>query len=284
MEKYIGTQCYGLRKEFEKDFIGTIDRIAEIGFTAIEPLITLGRTQGKIPLDIWSIEMLELAAEEAADKGMSIPSMHVGAGIGNITIPAKKVADSIAEIHDMTGCSNYVFSGMFSDAAGAKKWGTYLRTVSDLIRPMGCTVIYHNHDDEWAQIKVGGQPVRAIEYFLSVAGPDVMLELDVGWASLGYDEVRLADRYRRRIAMLHCRDFDKKALSGRYTRKNMPVEYFVPVGTGAVKVREIIEMADQFPAFNGALIVEQEKYSGEMLDAMAASFDTISSWIGAAQE
>ena len=279
MTDRIGTQCYGLHKEFDEDFRGTLSRIAAIGLDCVEPYLMLQEEQGRTPKDRWSYSLLREAKQQLDELGVSIPSAHIGAGFMSFTMPREKITEGILRVHEIAGISNYVFSGMFSGPRGAGKWGRLLHDVSGDVRPYGCTVVYHNHDDEWKRIRRGSDTLRALDCFYEYAGPDVMLELDMGWAAFAWDELQAAQAYRDRIVMMHCRDFAKEAMSGRYHRVTMPASMYVPVGDGAVKVREVIGMRRDMPYFNGNLIIEQEKSTRGMLADIEVSCRRIRGWL-----
>lgn len=276
----IGTQVYGLKTEFEQDFEGTLEKIARMGFTRIEPLvIPIDEQLPILPMDMWSFALLGRAQQAAESLGLSMKTVHVGAGLGSPDQPDRIIADSLLKIREIAGTDGFVFSGMFSDLEGARRCGEHLAVIAEYVKDAGCTVIYHNHNDEWALIETGQETMPAMDLFYRFAGPDVMLELDIGWTALVRDELQTAAAYADRIVELHCRDFSDEAFSGKYTRQTMPARCFVPVGTGRVKVREIMEAAKAFPHFGGDYIVEQEQSDGSMLESMERSLRTMQGWL-----
>ncbi len=60
----------------------------------------------------------------------------------------------------------------------------------------------------------------------------------------------------------------------------MGPEQFAPIGEGAVRHAEVIAMRDRFPNFDGSVIIDQDKYTGEMLDALRTGFENVKHWIG----
>lgn len=279
MSDRIGTQCYGLSKEFGDDFAGTLSRIAAIGYDAVEPFLMLQEEQGRTPKDRWSYSLLGEAKSQLDELGVSISSAHIGAGFMNFTMPRGQITEGILRIHEIAGIEKYVFSGMFSGARGARKWGQLMHDLSEDVAPHGCTLVYHNHDDEWKKIRADGRDLRALDYFFEYAGPDVMLELDMGWAAFAWDEREAAKTYRDRIVEMHCRDFAGEAMSGRYRRVTMPSSMYVPVGDGVVRVKEVIGMRRDMPHFGGDLIVEQEKSTRGMLADIEISYQRIRGWL-----
>ena len=48
----------------------------------------------------------------------------------------------------------------------------------------------------------------------------------------------------------------------------MPVEAFAPIGEGAIHTKEVLALIDELPRFAGTVIIDQDKYSGDMLTAL----------------
>lgn len=263
----IGIQTYGLARELTADFSGTIWTLHELGFQAIEPYILFQKNQLGIPKNMMSQGLLAQLKAQTDSYGMTIPSAHVGVGAGWATLPASVIIRNLRQISQRFGIRRFVFSGMFSSAAGAKHWGTLLGKVARELADDGCQILYHNHECEFQEITVDGRKMQALEYFFSVAGAEVLLQLDMGWARFAGDEVALARQYGQRIATLHCKDFQPEALSGRYTRQNLPAQQFAPIGEGVVNTAGVLAAAADFPHYDGVVLIDQDKWSGPMLEA-----------------
>ena len=280
MSAIIGAQVYGLKQEFEQNLEGTLEQIADMGFGRFEALaIPLEEQISLLPADIWSLEYLKRAAGVAGRRGVTMPTLHICAAIGAEDQPDRLIADGLLRIQEITGTTGFVFSGMFRDAEKAQLFAEHLSVISDYVKPQGCTVIFHNHDDECHDLEVGGERMRVLDYFFRLASPDIMLEMDIGWTALVCDAMQLAEQYKDRIVDLHCRDFYPAAFSGRYTRTEMPAELFAPVGLGKIPVREIMKTARSFPHFSGDYVVEQEKSAHSMLADLELSCRNMRKWL-----
>ena len=143
-----------------------------------------------------------------------------------------------------------------------------MRRISDAIVPHGCRIVYHNHDDEFKQIRFRGKTVEAMEAFLTLTSPDVLLQVDIGWAGLAGDEVAIIKRYADRIMSIHLKDFYPAYKTGNYTRKNMPAEAFAPVGDGVIRTKEVLSLLDTLPHFAGTVVIDQDECGGSMLEAL----------------
>lgn len=273
--KGIYTQSFGLGREFTADLSGSIQRLYEIGFNGIEPFVLFNKQQGNMPKNLWALDTLEMATDKMKQLGMAIPSVHIGVAFGWFSMPAKGIAKNIQLLHEQFGIDNFVMGGTFHSVAAAKHWAKLMTNVSQAVAPFGCHVIYHNHDDEFCKVPVGGKSMEAMEVFLEHTAPEIMLQLDIGWAAVAGDELDITNRYADRIAMLHLKDFYPPYKNGKYTRKNMPPEAFSPMGEGSVKIGEILSLRDRLPNFNGAIIIDQDKTAGEMLKALEVGYKNV---------
>ena len=275
----IATQTFGLSKEFSEDLEGTIRKLYDIGFRAIEPFILFREKQGRLPKNLWAYDTLAAASKTMQELGMTIPSAHIGVGFGWFFMPVEKIVKNVVMLHEGYGIRDFIVSGPFGTPAQAKHWASLARRISDAVTPNGCRILYHNHDDEFRQIRRHGTTTELMELFLEKTGPNVLLQLDVGWAGIAGDERRLVNRYAGRIASLHLKDFYPAYRRAPYTRKNMPAEAFAPVGGGAIAIREILSRKDCLPKLGDTLIIDQDKTCGEMLEALKTGRDNICSMI-----
>lgn len=274
----IGTQTFGLSKELTSDFSGTIKKLHDIGFTCIEPLILFQEEQKNTAKHLWTYELLKEAKPLLDSYGIQIPSVHVGAGIGFFTMPANRVIENLIRLNEEMGIDTFVFSGIFHSKIVAKKWGRLVNTVAKEMCPRGCTIAYHNHDDEFTLLNVNGQTMSAMDYFLEIAGEDILLQLDIGWAALSGNEYAIVQKYANRIVSLHYKDFYREGLTGQYSRAKMPANAFAPIGEGVVKSEAIYRICHKLPHFNGTILIDQDKYTGNMLDSLRTGYQNLLSY------
>ena len=263
----IATQTFGLKQELTADLTGTIERLHAFGFDAIEPYILFSEKQGNNPGNLWAFDTLQIAAEKMRELEMAILSAHIGVGFGWISMPVSMIVKNILKLHETYGIERFVVSGPFSIPGEARHWASLTRKLSNEVHPHGCTILYHNHDDEFRKVRYKSETVSAMDVFLDQTSPDVLLQVDIGWAGLVEDERQLVHRYADRIASLHLKDFYSDYMSG-YSRKTMRAEAFAPIGEGAIHTQEVLALIDELPYFAGAVIIDQDKYSGNMLSAL----------------
>lgn len=276
----ICTQTFGLGKEFSEDLIGTIHKLHQIGFDGIEPFVMFNAQQGKLPKNLWAQDTLAIAKKEMDALGMTIPSAHIGVAFGWFSMPVNTIAQNIQMVHEQFGITDFVISSTFGTVAQTKHWAKMMRKITDAIGPFGCRVLYHNHDDEFHKVRHQGEEVEAMEAYLDLAGKDMLLQMDIGWAGIAGDEETIVERYSSNIASLHLKDFYPAYRNGHYTRKYMPTEAFAAIGDGAVKTEQILAKRNLLPNFSGNVIIDQDKSTDDMLKALETGYGHVRTMLG----
>ena len=121
-----------------------------------------------------------------------------------------------------------------------------LDKAGEKLRKEGLYLCYHNHDHEFRKSFNGA---RYFDLLMAHTSPEnVFLNLDLGWATLGGENVpELMRRVKDRIKLLHFKDF--------YDINNR--DSFTTLGTGIVKIQELIAEADKLDI--EYITVEQDK-------------------------
>ena len=259
----IATQTFGIGKLLAEDLEEAVSKLQALGFDGIEPYLLLNQKQGKMPPQLFAFDRMAQLKKIMDAKGMTIPSAHVGIGFGGLMMPAGMAIKNLKKAHEAFGVRYFVTSGLFSDAKGARKWAKLCRKVAQALKPIGCTVVYHNHDSELKTITVNGKAMSVLDYFLDQAGPDVMLQIDIGWAAVLADEVEVVKKYRDRLVSIHLKDMYDGYCN--YDARTMPTEMFAPIGNGCVKTAEVLALLEQLPLVEDRLIIDQDKSAGDML-------------------
>ena len=273
----MATQTYGLGKELTENFEQTLQEIKKIGFNAIEPLLNLREYQEDAQKNKWSMETLCEGKTILDQLGLKISSVHVGIETGPFVRPAD-IAKKFLRIHDMTGADTFVASGMFESEASARTLGETFRKLSPYLASEGCRILFHNHNDEFHRVVYKGQNKMALDVFLDYAGPQTQLQLDIGWAGFEENELMIVEKYKERIYSLHLKDFYLGYAKRGYTRQSIPAEAFAPIGDGCIRTERILSMLPSFPDFCGTLVIDQDKYSGNMMEALKRGIANIKSW------
>jgi sugar phosphate isomerase/epimerase len=261
-----------MRKQLQENFLPTLEVLRKIGFTVYEPMILPIKMPVMLPPLIWTMDDLASQAACLQAVGFAVPSAHIIAKIEQSSFIPTEMAQTLKQIHVRLGITHFVFGGMFETTADAKVWGEYLHTLQDLLKIHGLQVLYHNHDVEFSTICVDGISMTAMDYFLSFAGKDVLLELDIGWARFAVDDVSLAQKYADRIAILHMKDFIPQVLNHSCTRDELPAAAFTPIGVGAVRTKEVLHLTESMPCFIGLSIIDQDQSATPTLEELQTGY------------
>jgi sugar phosphate isomerase/epimerase len=184
----VALELYTVRDELERDFAGTLRRVAAMGYPAVE---------GGHFRTIETGEMKALLDET----GLQMPAVLFG-------LPALE-ADLDAEIDYCRAIeSSYlVLSWVHPAQFAGEVLPALARRLNELGRryhERGLVFGYHNHDHEFAQ----RDGAYLLDYLLDATDPVlVMLELDVYWAAYaGADPAAYLRRRAGRVPLLHLKD------------------------------------------------------------------------------
>ncbi|GAA1680483.1 sugar phosphate isomerase/epimerase [Kribbella sp. NPDC056951] len=234
----LSLQLYTVRHKLEEDFDATLARIAEIGFTKVEPFGVPG--------------IADQLAEALPKHGLSAPTTHAGLLRDEDAAPIYAAAQKLGI---STVIEPFIDPARWQSADDVKATAEALNQASVEAAKHGITVGYHNHHFE-LESKIDG--VHALEIFVDHLNDDVVLELDTYWAAVGGADVpALLKKWGSRVVALHVKDGD-----GTLDNKAQTA-----VGDGTIAVADILAAAPQ-----ALRVVELDDFSGEIFDAVEGSF------------
>lgn len=244
-KKSIGVQLYTVRKEINKDLIGTLKKVADIGYTSIEPAgYRDGKFYGKVPKEFKKI---------ANDLGLEVLSSHNGIRPDHIE---KIVEDNVSLGVDYTVLP-YLGNTQRKTLDDYKKLAESFNTYGEVCNKAGIKFAYHNHAFEFDVM----EDKFPYDVLLEGTDPDlVSFEMDLYWLKkAGKDPIDYFDKYPGRFAMWHVKDMDP--LSGKYTE----------VGSGNIDFKEIFNN----PSKSGMqyFFVELDNSERPALESIKISYD-----------
>ncbi|HEV8516128.1 MAG TPA: sugar phosphate isomerase/epimerase [Candidatus Limnocylindrales bacterium] len=239
----IGLQLYTVREQTASDMIGTLRRVAEIGYGAVE-FAGWGNTT---PRDILHV----LEAE-----GVTAIGAHV-ALVDLETRPMQVLAEC-----EIVGCRwvvvPWVPDSWRATSADASRLAARLNDLGELCQAEGMRLAYHNHEAEFGRLEEG----TVWETLIAETWPDLVdLELDAYWASVaGQDPEIVLRQSMDRVRLMHVKD-RAPGLEMRDT----------PVGQGTLPWKPIIEEAE----ISGVewFIVEQDEPADALKDIETSLFN-----------
>ena len=270
----IGVNTYGLTPVMQEDFHGALRHLADTGFDSIEALVIPKKTRKVLHNAVTTEETFPAFAKAVHDYGMTVSSAMIFNRLGPRFLPRTSVLRTLRFLRHTYGIQDFSFNAAFTDAKGARFWAEYLSDLEQELRGDDCHILFHNHDQELNKVCVDGEEMLAMDYFFRLVSPQVLLELDIGWAGNGADEVALAKQYADRIRILHLKDFAHGS-KGKYHNPNVPHELFVPIGEGEIRTREVLDMRDNFPQFSGNIIIDQDFSVGDMLQDLRTGYQNV---------
>jgi sugar phosphate isomerase/epimerase len=234
----LSVQLYTVREALQEDLPGTLKRLAEVGFTQVEPF------------NFTAYDGLGAALKEA---GLSAPTTHAHL-LGGDTDQAA-VFEAARALGIGTVIDPFVAPDRWQNAADIAKTAAELNAAAKVAAGYGIRVGYHNHNHELESI-VDGR--AALEVLADQLDDAVVLELDTYWAVVGgQDPVALLGRLGDRVVALHVKD-------GPGTKDNLDQ---VAVGSGSMPVRAIIEAAP-----DALRVIELDDSRGDRFQAVADSY------------
>jgi sugar phosphate isomerase/epimerase len=230
-------QLYSVRDQFADDPKATLDRLAGIGFTQVEPY--------------GLVEHAAALKSGLAATGLTAPTTHMHLA----DTDQDEVFRVAADLGIATVIEPAIRGEEWQTAVGVAAIATTLNTAAAKAAGYGLKVGYHNH---WWELESVIDGRHALEVLADRLDPAVVLEVDTYWAVAGgADAPALLERLGARVAAIHVKDGDLSTdASGQ-----------VPAGQGRVPVAEILAAAP------GALrVVEFDRYDGDIFEALAASY------------
>lgn len=242
--KPISIQLYTVREVAAQDFLGTLRKIADIGYKGVE----YAGLHGHDPKEI---------AKLVADLGMRVSSSHTG-------LPTEENVGQLVETEAALGNTRLI-SGFGPDAFktmdAVKEAAAKFNKAAELVKPHGMTFGVHNH--WWEFDKIDGQYVYDI---LMAEAPDMFGELDVYWTAYGHaDPVETVSKHKARLPLLHIKDGMLE--EGKHVH--------TAVGSGKLDIPAIVGAAD--PNVLEYLVVELDACETDMMEAVRKSYEYLTS-------
>jgi sugar phosphate isomerase/epimerase len=231
----LSVQLYSVRDAFAEDPAATLSRLAEIGFTRVEPYGVLENVA---------------VLRGLGDFGLSAPTAHARL----IGADQRAVFAAAAECGIGVVIDPMVKSEHWQDPAHIAATAAALNDAAKLAAEHGVTVGYHNH---WWELesRIGGR--SALEVFAEHLDPALVLEVDTYWATAGgADAPALLRGLGDRVRAIHVKD---GALATDGSGQ-------VPAGQGRVPVADVLAAAP-----DALRVVEFDRYDGDIFAGLAAS-------------
>lgn len=239
----VGLQLYTVRNDMLKDNVGTLKKIASIGYKEIE---SAGSQKGSY----YGLKPSEMK-KVCSDLGMTLRSGHV-----HYDKNWQQTVDDAAE----SGQEYLIVSVMPTNGQTVdnyKSVAEVFNKAAEVAKKSNITFGYHNHDSEFD--KDNGKVLYDV--LLENTHPDlVKMEMDIGWVIVtGNDPLAYFAKYPGRFPLWHLKDMDLKA------------KHSVEFGKGALDVKKMFE--NKKKAGMKYFFVEQEEYTGTAFECLKYNMD-----------
>lgn len=213
----VAVQMYSLREESQKDFAGTLKKVAELGFDGVEFAGFGGLTaeEVKVLLD---------------EYGLQAAASHV---------PLEELENNLAKVIEeqkIIGSKYVVCPYLMPNRRSEEDYQsliTLLDEIGETCRQEGITLCYHNHDFELERLKDGRVALEAI--FNDTNPENVKTELDIYWLTkAGEKPVEWISRYNNRAPLVHLKDMT-----------NDEEQFFAELGTGGVDLEAVLNIGEE---------------------------------------
>ena len=240
----IGFQLYSIRKQIEKDFELTIQRIAAMGYKGVETYA--------LPPNI----TLKNAAEVFKKNRLEVFSMHT-------ELPVGDQRAHILELADAYGSQRVVYAGWpqgekYKDKEAIEKTAATYNEVAAFLKTKGLKFGLHNH---WWEFELVDN-IYPFYYLLEHLDKSIFFELDTYWIKVGgLTPSKVVRDFGSRAPLLHIKD--GPAVKGEKGYEQ------IPVGKGSMDFIAISEAGKKSTQW---MVVEFDEYAGDIFEGLQSSY------------
>ncbi|MED1203694.1 sugar phosphate isomerase/epimerase family protein [Heyndrickxia acidicola] len=250
----VAIQMYTLREECERDFAGTLKKVAELGFDGVEFAGYGGLTAGEVRL------LLDELGLKAASSHVSLDELE-----SNLT--------QVIEDQKTLGSRYVVCPYLAPERRSAEDYRaliSFLNKAGEVCEKEGITLCYHNHDFELDRLPDGRKALESI--FEETHADHVKAELDVYWlAKAGEEPIEWINRYKDRAPLIHLKDMTKDE-----------EQFFAELGTGSIDIDSILQIGEN--AGVKWWVVEQDMSRRTPFESVEISMNYLKTKLKAASE
>lgn len=269
----VGVQLYSVRADMTKDPLGTLKKVADMGYKNVEHANYVNRkfygysaTEFKKVLD---------------DLGLKMPSGHTVMGKqhwdeakGDFTDLWKQTVEDAAICEQKYVISPWLDVSLRKDMDSLKRFMDVFNKSGELCQKSGMKFGYHNHDFEFS-LKLNAIPVY--DLILNNTDPKLVIQqLDIGnMYGGGGRAADLLKRFPGRFESMHVKD--ELAVASTVAGGSEKFESTI-LGTGLINTKEVIDMGRKSGG-TVHFIVEQESYQGKApIDTIKEDLEILHKW------
>lgn len=246
----IAVQLYSVRKEMEKDMMGTLKRIADIGFETVETAFW--------PKDV----SIKQAGQFLRDAGLSVCSAHIELPVGDQKTAMLEAAKEL-------GCKKMIWHGWpedirYGSLTGTKQLVDIYNEANRFAKANGLQFGIHNH---WWEFRNKAGKRFVYEVLLETLDRDIFFEIDTYWVKVaGQDPAAIIKKFSKRAPLLHIKDGPAVWNDSLADDNPNPM---VAIGKGTQNFPAIVKAAGGNTEW---MIVEMDKTTTDVFEALQESY------------
>ncbi|MEN0003854.1 MAG: sugar phosphate isomerase/epimerase [Bacteroidota bacterium] len=253
----MGIQLYTVRDDMEKDPIGTLEKLSQMGYEHVESAgFKEGQYYGMSPKAFKKV---------LDDLGLTLYSGHNSTGTAEPELRGCLYNDwelavaSAAEAGQQYMVIAYLQEQERQSLDDYKKVSEQLNVAGEMCKKYGLQLAYHNHDFEFE--KFDGQ--IAYDVMLDSTEAELLaMELDLYWITKAqYDPFAYFEKYEGRFPLWHVKDMDATA-----------EQFFTEVGNGIIDWEPIFRAA-QTSGMQHFFVEQDQCKNHQPLESVAISLN-----------
>jgi sugar phosphate isomerase/epimerase len=268
-QSIVGLQLYSIREDMKKDPLGSLTKVAKMGYKFVEHADYVNRK-------FYGFSAVEFK-KILDDLDLQMISGHTVMGRQHWDDTKKDFSDSWKQTVEDAGVlkQKYVVSpsmdsSMRNNYDDFKRYMDIFNKCGQLCQKSGMKFGYHNHDFEFSE-KLNGQ--KLFDIMMKSMDPElVVVQLDIGnlynGGAVALDVVK---QYPGRFENIHVKD-EIKSGSGKEKYES------TIIGEGIVNAREVVDLATKIGGTT-CYIIEQESYQNKTpMDCVKADLEIMKKW------
>jgi sugar phosphate isomerase/epimerase len=267
----LGLQLYSVRDAMGKDPVGSLKKLADMGYIHVEHANYINRKfYGYSAKDFKKL---------LADTGLQMPSGHTvmtahdwDTATNDFTDKWKYTIEDAAEVGQRYVISPWLDESLRTDVDGLKRFMGQFNKCGELCKSHGMTFGYHNHNFELST-KVNGNTLY--DFILTNTDPSLVAQqMDIGnMLGAGGVAIDLLKKYPGRFELMHVKDEIKST-----TGQGMDGYDSTVLGEGVMPVHDILKEARKIGG-TSQFIIEQESYQGkDPFDCVKIDLQIMKKW------
>ncbi len=260
----VGVQLYTIRDEIERDPLGSLKRVSDLGFRYLELAgYTDGLFYGYVPAEFRKI---------VNDLGMEIISSHAMIDASDKSYDSmKKMAVDHAALGVKYCIQPWVFEEDRTTLASYTKMTAVWNMTGRIMKEYQIQFGYHNHNFEFDSVE--GQ-IPYYDILMKELDRDlVTMELDLFWAvKAGQNPVEMFQKYPGRFQLFHMKDM----FTPETPFFTPDTDDFAPVGAGILDFKEILNFKET-AGFKYMFVEQDSTKDGKPFDSIQISISNLTS-------